>query len=98
MKLMLEESGEVITWELFKKFYAECFPNNVRYVNEVQFLQLVQGNTLVVEYADRFKHMGCFYTLPMNKEWRYKKFKDGLRGNIKLVIVFLSIKEFLALI
>lgn len=52
----------------------------------------------MVEYADRFKHMGCFYTLPMNKEWRYKKFKDGLRGNIKLVIVFLSIKEFLALI
>jgi len=33
MKMMLEDSRETITWELFKKkFYAEYFPDSVRYV------------------------------------------------------------------
>ena len=45
MKIMLEDSREDITWDLFKKnFYAEYFPNNVRYAKEVDLLQLVQGN------------------------------------------------------
>jgi len=39
MKMMLEDSREPITWELFKKeSYAEYFPNSVRYAKEVEFL------------------------------------------------------------
>ena len=37
--MMLEEKGEVVTWDIFKKwFLAEYFPNNIRYVKEVEFL------------------------------------------------------------
>lgn len=39
MKLMLEEGGEEITWEFFKKkFYVEYFHDNVQYTKEVEFL------------------------------------------------------------
>ncbi|XP_052730550.1 uncharacterized protein LOC128195881 [Vigna angularis] len=69
MKLVLKEGGEIITWEVFKnKFYVEYFPDSVRYAKEVEFLQLVQGNKSVAEYADKFKHLGRFYTQPANEE------------------------------
>jgi len=43
MKMMLEDSHETITWELFKKkFYVEFFLDSVRYAKEVEFLQLMQ--------------------------------------------------------
>ena len=52
MKMMLEDSQETITWELFKKkFYAEYFPDSVRYAKEVEFLQLMQGDMSVSEYT-----------------------------------------------
>lgn len=39
MKLMLEEGGEEITWEFFKKkFYVEYFHDSVQYTKEVEFL------------------------------------------------------------
>ncbi|XP_052726715.1 uncharacterized protein LOC128194743 [Vigna angularis] len=98
-KLVLEESGEIITWEIFKnKFYAEYFPDSVRHLKEVEFLQLVQGNKSVAEYADRFKHLVRFYTQPSNEEWRCRKFKNGLRANIQLAVNPLAIKEFAALV
>ncbi|XP_052732468.1 uncharacterized protein LOC128196258 [Vigna angularis] len=99
MKLVLQEGGEIITWEVFKnKFYAEYFPDNVRYAKEVEFLQLVQSNKLVAEYADKFKQLGRFYTQPANEEWRCRKFKNGLRADIQLAVNPLAIKEFSALI
>jgi len=71
--MMLEDSRENITWDLFKKiFYAEYFPDNVRYANEVEFLQLLQENMLVSEYVEKFKHLGRFHTLCMDEEWQCK--------------------------
>jgi len=53
MKMMLEDNRETITWELFKKkFYAEYFPDSVRYAKEVEFLQLMQGEMSLSEYAE----------------------------------------------
>lgn len=58
IKLLLEGSREAITWEIFKKkFYVECFPNNVKFAKVVEFLQLVQGGMSVSEYAEKFKHL-----------------------------------------
>ena len=86
MKMMLEDSREPITWELFKKkFYTEYFPDSVRYAKEVEFLQLMQGDMSVSEYAEKFKHLG-------------RKFENGLRGDLKLMVAPLSIKEFPALV
>jgi len=99
MKMMLEDSRETITWELFKKkFYAEYFPDSVRYAKEVEFLQLMQGEMSVSEYAERFKHLGRFHTLRMAEDWQCRKFENGLRGDLKLMVAPLSIKEFPALV
>ena len=69
MKMMLEDSREPITWELFKKkFYAEYFSDSVRYAKEVEFLQLMQGDMLVSKYAEKFKHLDRFYTLKMAED------------------------------
>ncbi|XP_017431918.1 uncharacterized protein LOC108339292 [Vigna angularis] len=85
MKLVLEESGEILTLELLKnKFYAECFPDNVKHAKEVEFLQ--------------FKHLGRFYTQPTNEEWRCRKFKNELRADIQLALNPLIIKEFSVLV
>jgi len=70
----------------------------VRYAKEVGFLQLTQGDKLVVEYAERFKLLGRFYTMALDKEWRCKKFENGLRGDIRLMVAPPSIKDFAALV
>ncbi|XP_017428775.2 uncharacterized protein LOC108336836 [Vigna angularis] len=70
----------------------------VRYAKEVEFLQLVQGNKSIAEYADKFKQLRHFYTQPANEEWRCRKFKNGFRTDIQLVVNPLAIKEFSALV
>ena len=42
--------------------------------------------------------MGKFHTLRMDEEWKYRKFENGLRGDLKLMVAPLSIKEFPALV
>lgn len=69
---LLESSGIQISWEVFKKkFYKEYFSNSVWFAKEVEFLELMQGNMFVSEYADHFKHLICFHTLAMDEEWQY---------------------------
>jgi len=69
MKSIMEERGEPVTWEAFRgKFLSEYFPNGVRYAKEVEFLQLIQGGKSVADYAEKFKHLSRFYTLPLDEE------------------------------
>lgn len=69
MQMLLEGSGTPISWEVFKqKFYTGYFPNNVQFAKEVEFLELVQGNMSLFEYADWFKHLLRFHTLAINEE------------------------------
>ncbi|XP_017423605.1 uncharacterized protein LOC108332814 [Vigna angularis] len=99
MRTIMEGSNTHITWELFKeRFYAEYFPDSVRFAREIEFLQLVQGNMSISEYEDRFKHLIRFHTVPMSEVWQCRKFENGLRGEIKLLVKGLSIKEFPALV
>ena len=99
MKLVMEEKHEDITWRAFKKrFLSEYFPDSVRYAKEVEFLQLTQGNKSVAEYVEQFKHLGRFYTMPLDEEWRCRKFENGLRGDIRLMVAPLSIKDFATLV
>jgi len=97
-KSILEKREEPVTWETFReRFLSEYFPNNIRYAKEVEFLQLIEGGKTITEYAERFKHLNRFYTLPLNDKWRCRKFENGLRGDIRLMVVPLSIKDFAAL-
>jgi len=52
----------------------------------------------VIDYAEKFKHLSRFYTLPLDKEWRCRKFENGLRRDIHLIVAPLSIKDFAALV
>jgi len=80
------------------KFLSEYFPDSVRYDKEVEFLRLTQGGKSITEYAMKFKHLNRFYTLPLDKEWRCHKFENDLRGDIRLMVAPLSIKDFAALV
>ncbi|XP_052732424.1 uncharacterized protein LOC128196223 [Vigna angularis] len=95
----MEGSGTPITWESFRtKFYMEYFPDNVRFAKEVEFLELTQGNRSISQYADRFKHLLRFNTMSINEEWQCRKFENGLRKDIKLLVKGLRIREFSALV
>jgi len=52
----------------------------------------------VAEYAKRFKHLGRFYTMLLDEEWHCRKFDNGLRGDIRLMVAPLSIKDFATLV
>ncbi|XP_017423583.2 uncharacterized protein LOC108332791 [Vigna angularis] len=98
-RLLLESIGTHISWDVFKiKFYEEYFPDSVRFAKELEFLQLVQGSMTVLEYADKFKHLLHFHTLAMNEEGQCRKFENGLRGDIKLMVAGLCIKQFHVLV
>jgi len=32
----------------------------------------------VAEYAEKFKHLSNFYTMPLDEEWRCRKFENDL--------------------
>ncbi|XP_017423561.1 uncharacterized protein LOC108332765 [Vigna angularis] len=99
MKMILTRRETPITWELFRtKFYTEYFPDSVRFAKEVEFLELAQGNRSVSKYADRFKHLLRFNTMTVDEDWQCRKFENGLRKDIKLLVKGLRIREFSALV
>jgi len=99
MKSIMEERQEPVTWDVFRrKFLSEYFCDSVKYVKEVEFLQLTQGNKSVIEYAKKFKHLSRFYTMLLDKEWQCRKFENGFRGDLCLMVAPLSIKDFTALV
>jgi len=52
----------------------------------------------VPKYAEKFKHLGRFHTLKMAEDWQCRKFENGLRDDLKLMVAPLSIKEFPTLV
>ncbi|XP_027348104.1 uncharacterized protein LOC113859564 [Abrus precatorius] len=98
-RAMLEARGEVITWAVFRSsFLGKFFPSHVRAPKEWEFLNLVQGNSSVYEYAIQFERLYRFYSHPTSEEWRCQRFSDGLRTDIKRILIPLKITEFADLV
>ncbi|XP_027338106.1 uncharacterized protein LOC113852046 [Abrus precatorius] len=96
---MLEARGEVITWVVFRSsFLGKFFPSHVRAAKEREFLNLVQGNSSVYEYAIQFERLYRFYSHSTSEEWRCQRFSDGLRTDIKRILIPLRITEFADLV
>ncbi|XP_027351223.1 uncharacterized protein LOC113862333 [Abrus precatorius] len=96
---MLEAQGEVITWAVFRSsFLGKFFPSHVRASKEREFLNLVQGNSSVYEYAIQFERLYRFNCHPTLEEWRCQRFSDGLRTDIKRILIPLRIMEFADLV
>ncbi|XP_017426270.1 uncharacterized protein LOC108334848 [Vigna angularis] len=99
MKMIMADTQSLISWEVFRsKFYEEYFPNSVRFAKEVEFLQLVQGGMSVSEYTNKFKHLVRFNTMATSEEWQCRKFENGLRSDLKLLISSLCIRSFPAMV
>ena len=73
-------SETAISWEVFKHmFNRHFFPRVVQEVKAREFLDLVQGEMSVIEYAAKFLQLSRFglYLIP-TEEKKVKKFKRGL--------------------
>ncbi|XP_052726140.1 uncharacterized protein LOC128194637 [Vigna angularis] len=99
MKAILADAQSAISWEVFRSmFYEEYFPDSIRFAKEVEFLQLVQGGMSVSEYTNKFKHLVRFNTMATSEEWQCRKFENGLRTDLKLLISSLCIRSFPAMV
>lgn len=78
----LEEEGTKITWENFKKeFLKKYFMDDVHSKKEIEFLQLNQGNVIVVDYAAKFEELVRFclhYNSVEAEGSKSVKFESGL--------------------
>nr|KYP63707.1 hypothetical protein KK1_018286 [Cajanus cajan] len=96
---MLESRGVVVDWECFRRVFLEkYFPDSIRYAKEMEFMRLYQGNMTISEYAMKFEHLARFYSQAISEAWRCRKFVEGLRHELKRVIIPMSIVGFLALV
>ncbi|XP_047165530.1 uncharacterized protein LOC124834757 [Vigna umbellata] len=99
VRAILTDAHSPITWEVFRnKFYEEYFPDGVHFAKEVEFLQLVQGGMSVSEYTNKFKHLVRFNTMATSEEWQCRKFENGLKSDLKVLISSLCIPSFPAMV
>ncbi|XP_050914573.1 uncharacterized protein LOC127129431 [Lathyrus oleraceus] len=58
----LQATGTAITWENFKiEFLEKYFPADVCNKKDIEFLELKQGNTTIVDHATKFKELSRFF-------------------------------------
>nr|KYP36979.1 hypothetical protein KK1_041854 [Cajanus cajan] len=95
----MESRGVVVDWDCFKRVFLEkYFLDSVRYTEEVEFMRLHQRSLSVSEYGMRFEHLARFYSQAVSEAWRCRKFAEGLRHELKKIIVPMSIEEFPSLV
>ncbi|XP_020236264.1 uncharacterized protein LOC109815861 [Cajanus cajan] len=96
---MLVARGVTVDWDCFRTVFMEkYFPESVRHAKEAEFMQLHQGGLSVSKYAMRFEHLARFYSQAISEAWKCRKFAEGLKYELKKVVVPMAITEFLALV
>nr|KYP46056.1 hypothetical protein KK1_032363 [Cajanus cajan] len=89
---MLTARGITVDWECFRGVFLEkYFPESARHAKEAEFMQLHQGGLTVSEYAMRFKHLAHFYSQAIFEAWKCRKFAEGLKYELKRVVVPMAI-------
>lgn len=91
-------AGEDLRWGNFREEFEERYYSwQHRKEKEQEFLDLKQGNMTVLEYERRFQDLSIFATTHLSTEHhRVERFRDGLRQELKLILVamqFQSIRE-----
>jgi len=78
-----------MTWERLRELMDnQYYLRDVQRTKEREFLGLKQGNLSVMEYAAKFSELSRFAPHQVNNEERkMDHFEQGLRGNIKSMIV-----------
>ncbi|XP_058732748.1 uncharacterized protein LOC131604317 [Vicia villosa] len=94
----LEVSGEDITWVVFcRKYYSE----DVHGKREIEFLELMQGNMSVSEYAAKFVKLTklySHYSVVTAEFSKCIKFENGLCSYIKKAVGYQKIRVFADLV
>ncbi|XP_050896680.1 uncharacterized protein LOC127103468 [Lathyrus oleraceus] len=98
----LEVVGAEITWDVFKvKLLEKYFSEYVCSKNEIEFLELKQGNMMVVEYTAKFEELVKLYPHyngTVVEGSKCIKFENGLRPEIKQGIGYQEIRMFPTLV
>ncbi|XP_020233932.1 uncharacterized protein LOC109814021 [Cajanus cajan] len=101
LQRMIDE-GVRLNWDNFKRTFLEkYFPDDVRSQKEVEFLELKQGNDIVVEYAAKFDVLVHYYTHyhgEGGERAKCIKFVNGLHLEVKTTINYQEIYHYLTLV
>nr|KYP55977.1 hypothetical protein KK1_002204 [Cajanus cajan] len=96
---MLVARGVEVDWECFKRVFLEkYFLESVRHAKDAELMTLHQGSLTVSDYAMRFEHLARFYSQAISEVWKYRKFVEGLKHELKRVMVPMAIIEFPTLV
>ena len=91
-----------MTWETFKRvFLGKYFPEDVRNMKEMEFLELEQGNMIVVEYAAKFEELVRYFPYYQGRDGESSKcvkFLNGLRLEVKQAVNYQRVCQFLLLV
>ncbi|XP_062077141.1 uncharacterized protein LOC133782017 [Humulus lupulus] len=89
-----------ITWGDFRReFYDKYFPRTYRDAKLSEFLQLKQGYMTVREYEDKFISLVRFArALVANEVDMCRRFEDGLRRDIRMIVTAVGWTEFRGLV
>jgi hypothetical protein len=93
-------SETAISWEVFKyEFNQHFFPRVVQVAKAREFLDLVQGEMSVIEYAAKFLQLSRFgLYLILIEEKKAKKFERGLNSCIRIMMSCFDIWDFSQLV
>jgi hypothetical protein len=98
----METNGGHLTWDEFKTiFLNKYFPTNVKDQKEVEFLTLQQGDMSVYEYVAKFESLARFSSNLQNQPdevWKSKRFEQGLRPEVRNLVITQPIREYQTLI
>nr|KYP56342.1 hypothetical protein KK1_002580 [Cajanus cajan] len=96
---MLTARGVTVDWEYFRTVFKEkYFSESLRHAKEAEFMRLHQGGLSISEYAMRFEHLARFYSQAISEAWKCRKFAEGLKYELKRVVVPMAITEFLTFV
>lgn len=94
----MEDEGTEVTWVVFRtNFLEKYFLEEVLSKKEIEFLGLKQGNSVVVEYAVKFKELVKFctyYNSVTSEGSKCIKFESNLCPEIKKCIRYQEIRQF----
>jgi hypothetical protein len=82
-------------------FLNKYFPFNVKDQKEIEFLTLQQGDMTIDEYVARFESLARFSNNLQNQSdetWKSKSFEQGLRPEVRNLVITHQIREYQTLI
>ena len=99
---LLEASGALINWELFKTyFYEKYFLESVRNAKDIEFMHLAQGGSSVAQYTAKFEELIKFSRVFQgnpDEVWKCVKYESGLTAELNFAVAHMEIRDFPTLV